>query len=378
MGRNGKNKAHRGKWYTHPDKRADSKKKTTVVKAKSKPKPEARLVIPRDEYDKFTDYIRLCDAEFGMFGYVKLVMDDIHPTFVVDTLFLAPQEVSGTSVDYESEGFEYAIEKAIEDGRIEDLRFSCHSHVDMGAYWSGTDEDFIRNMNNGAPWHVSLVQNRAGNYEARADFYNPGGDIGKFMKQIRQDLKLYIDGKNSVDEQRKTELAKFVKEKKWETAAYGGYGGRIINSPKSDTKPKSTRAEGKAAKPAKSSESTKASGIPLRESELRRAGFEPDWLDMPDDIDDGGWGWHEDYGWVQREGSDITAVWQEGIISVIIPGAADDVDWFEEESEATDREETLEEKADRLIGKMNDDPDEGFGEIISDELVKAVMERGQE
>lgn len=148
------------------------------------------LILTDDTYAKIKEYVSLIDAEIGMFGYVKMDNTD----FVVDDVFLVEQEVSGSSVDFADAGLEYAIERAIKDGRIEDLKFCCHSHVDMDAFWSGTDDKMIAGMNNGmTPYLVSLVINKRYETKQRVDFYNPSGPIGDYAKQITFDLDLEVE-----------------------------------------------------------------------------------------------------------------------------------------------------------------------------------------
>jgi len=150
----------------------------------------ATLVLTNEVYDRITEYVRLIDAEIGMFGYVTMRDGD----FYVDDVFLVEQTVTGASVDFADEGLEYAIQRAIKDERISDLMFCCHSHVNMGAFWSQTDEDMIEGMNNGmTPYLVSLVINKKGETEQRVDFYNPAGPLGDFTSQVRYDLDLRVE-----------------------------------------------------------------------------------------------------------------------------------------------------------------------------------------
>ena len=182
------------------------------------------LTLINDTWQTITDYVRLIDAEIGMFGYVTM----IDGNFYVDEVFLVQQEVSGASVDFADAGLEYAINKAIEDGRIDDLKFCCHSHVEMGAFWSATDEDMISGMNNGmTPYLVSLVINKRHETEQRVDFYNPTGPVGEFTDQLRFDLDLKVVP--STEPARKSEIDELVTRKS-HTWTSGKRRGRYSNS----------------------------------------------------------------------------------------------------------------------------------------------------
>lgn len=148
------------------------------------------LILANDTYPKIKEYVAQIDAEIGMFGYVT--MDGSN--FTVDEVFLVEQTVSGSHVDFADEGLDYAINRAIKDDRIEDLKFCCHSHVDMDAFWSGTDDKMISGMNNGmTPYLVSLVINKRNETKQRVDFYNPDGPIGSYANQVTFDLDLEVE-----------------------------------------------------------------------------------------------------------------------------------------------------------------------------------------
>ena len=147
-----------------------------------------KLTLSTKADQDIKDYIRMCDYEIGGFGYVTMDKDG---NFLVDDVFLVKQTVTGTSVDFMDEGLDYAIQKAATDDRLNDLKFCWHSHVDMGAFWSATDDDMIEGMNNGmTPYIVSLVQNKSHQHEQRVDFF-PSQELGQFTDQVTYELDLY-------------------------------------------------------------------------------------------------------------------------------------------------------------------------------------------
>jgi hypothetical protein len=171
----------------------------------------SKLILTNGTFERIAEYVAQINAEIGMFGYVTMTNKG---DFVVDEVFLVEQTVSGTSVDFADTGLEYAINKAIADDRIDDLKFCCHSHVDMGAFWSGTDESMISGMNNGmTPYIVSLVINKKHETEQRVDFFNPSGPLGHFTDQVRFDLDLDIERAVTADV--KAEIESLVKRQAW-------------------------------------------------------------------------------------------------------------------------------------------------------------------
>ncbi len=153
--------------------------------------PNNKLTLSHQARMDIAHYVRHCDYEIGGFGYVT--MNDAG-NFYVDEIFLVEQDVSPAAVDFADAGLAYAIDKAATDNRLNDLKFCWHSHVNMGAFWSSTDDEMIANMNNGlTPYLVSLVQNKKGEHEQRVDFFPKDEELRGFSEQIQYDLDLYYE-----------------------------------------------------------------------------------------------------------------------------------------------------------------------------------------
>jgi hypothetical protein len=118
-------------------------------------------------------FIRALDTEIGGWGYAKVVGSDL----VWHEVFLIPQEVSGSEVDFEATGGDTAaVERANADGVLEDPSFvwvSWHSHHTMKAYWSKTDEARIAAMAKaGVRRLLSFVGSHDGSYRLRLDVFD--------------------------------------------------------------------------------------------------------------------------------------------------------------------------------------------------------------
>jgi hypothetical protein len=133
----------------------------------------------------FWSYTELIVGEVACFGYTELDTD--RREVYVPEIFLVPQTASASEVDFMTEGLPYAIEKALMDGRIEDLRFCIHSHGEFGAQWSQTDEDMIRKIGStGTPWFASAIFNKKGARTGRIDIFGdtPFGRTQHTMKDL--------------------------------------------------------------------------------------------------------------------------------------------------------------------------------------------------
>jgi hypothetical protein len=132
------------------------------------------IVLTEDVNDKLWEYTHSVNTEIAAWGYVEPNDED----FIVSEVFLVPQTVSATEVDFVSDGLPYAVDKAMNEGKIDQLRFCWHSHVNMGTGYSGTDEDMIRKVRDAGPipWLVNVIFNKQGDTNGRLDIFRNGFD----------------------------------------------------------------------------------------------------------------------------------------------------------------------------------------------------------
>jgi hypothetical protein len=128
------------------------------------------LILAQHVWEYIDEVVKLVPAEVGGVGYVT---ETPNGNLYVDEVFLMDQEVSMASVEFKGDAIAAAIERSVKDGRIEDLRFSWHSHANMDVYWSTTDETGIEAyLRGGMPWLASYVVNKAKKDTARIDVQN--------------------------------------------------------------------------------------------------------------------------------------------------------------------------------------------------------------
>jgi hypothetical protein len=133
------------------------------------------LYQTQEAADDVWGYIDAVKTEIGGLGYVRRESDDC---WVWYETFLIPQEVSGSSIDYNSDALVYAIERATKDDVLGNPDFSWvqwHSHAGMDVFWSSTDtDDQIDAMRkaSGLPHLFSFVGNHAGKYKCRLDIWD--------------------------------------------------------------------------------------------------------------------------------------------------------------------------------------------------------------
>lgn len=148
------------------------------------------VLITLEAYEKLMHYIDLYPIEISGTGLVKLVEIDIpqyhfiigkkrkekqrvdsYTRFIIYDVFTVKTFNTGAHTDAQ-QGMKELFYKLIQEGRdTSDVKLWWHSHVDMGASWSGEDHDTIFNFN--CDWMVSIVGNKKQEFMVRLDMYRP-------------------------------------------------------------------------------------------------------------------------------------------------------------------------------------------------------------
>jgi hypothetical protein len=168
-------------------------------------------------------FIRAIDTEIGGWGYARLDGD----TIIWEDIFLVPQEVSHSEVDFESTGGDgAAVERAIKDGVLDDPAFvwvSWHSHHSMKPFWSKTDDARIAAMaKTGVARLLSFVGCHDGQYQLRLDVFGVEAHGVTLGQVSANEVKLVSETDDEFTTSIRGEIAANVKETKARTWAYNG------------------------------------------------------------------------------------------------------------------------------------------------------------
>lgn len=120
-----------------------------------------RITINSEAYDRIMHWVQKADFEVSGFG--KCTYDQATKTVNVLSAYLPLQEGSAAMTDLDAQ----ALAKLMYDKREEpgEMRFWWHSHVNMSAFWSGTDTATIKEL--GAHgWCAAVVFNKRCEYRA--------------------------------------------------------------------------------------------------------------------------------------------------------------------------------------------------------------------
>lgn len=168
--------------------------------------------------------IRAVETEIGGWGYARLDGSDL----IWSEVFLVPQEVSSSEVDFESTGGDAAaVERAISDGVLDDLGFvwvSWHSHNSMKAFWSTTDDARIAAMaKTGITRLLSFVGCHDGNYRLRLDVFDVQAHDISLGQVSLADLKLVSAADDEFTVSISKEIAANVTEAKAQSLCETGW-----------------------------------------------------------------------------------------------------------------------------------------------------------
>lgn len=180
---------------------ADSKKEGLMVQAPS-------VYITPDAMNKMDFYLSLVPGEISGVGVVEQVDAK---TFVIEELYIFPQESSSGGTEYSGTDLGVGVSQLISQGvDPTKLKLWWHSHGRMSAFWSPTDEENIEETYSGEDWFISIVGNKSGDYRVRFDMYRPAR-----LMIDNVDLKIWDSGVkvcNAVDCFENFEVPKDTKE----------------------------------------------------------------------------------------------------------------------------------------------------------------------
>lgn len=131
---------------------------------------QPRLLIPEDVMRRLHAYVDASEIEVGGFGLIERTSS---ATFLLYHVYTLPQVASPVHVEFDPLALNQKDSELVEHGLYEQRRFQWHSHGYGQAYFSVVD---VRNiLRREEDWHISMVLNKLGHFEARLDLNLAGG-----------------------------------------------------------------------------------------------------------------------------------------------------------------------------------------------------------
>ena len=128
-----------------------------------------QIKILETAWKKIRYLTTISPIEISGLGYVEQNGN----SFLISDVYLLKQINSPTSTELDQEDVSNLIIKLLEEGKNPgNLRFWWHSHVNMGCFWSGTDESCVDSLTLDK-FLISLVTTKNENYKMRFDLKVP-------------------------------------------------------------------------------------------------------------------------------------------------------------------------------------------------------------
>lgn len=132
-----------------------------------------KILWKQQAFQKFRAYIHGINYEISGFGKIEKRGDDI----VILDVRIFPQEVSAAHTEMDAKGLAHFWEElAVANEDLGAWKLWWHSHVNMQAFFSGTDLDTIDEFDTELPtenWMLSIVTNKSGKTLAQIDIFQP-------------------------------------------------------------------------------------------------------------------------------------------------------------------------------------------------------------
>ena len=130
-----------------------------------------KLILPAAIEAKIHAYVMAASTEIAGFG--KVVIDKVAETATVTDVIIVKQEVTGGTADLNTQAIARFQTELVRRGEsAKDWVLWWHSHVNMAAFFSGTDTDTMDSSTE-YRYLISLVVNKRKERRARLDVYEP-------------------------------------------------------------------------------------------------------------------------------------------------------------------------------------------------------------
>lgn len=217
---------------------------------------KAIIYFTGEAWTKMVMLIKEFDKEVAWHGVAHRGEDESKDEYIITDIIVYPQEVSGTTVEMDTEKYAMWLMENAEDERFNNIHMQGHSHVNMGTTPSSVDlnhQEEILNMLGDEDFYIFMIWNKS--FSSTNKIY----DLKKNVLFEDKDVTVKIIG--GVED-----LDAFIKAAKdmVKTKSYGGsgynyggynYGGQQYNrpaglpyNPVSSSKPDDKKDEAKGKK----------------------------------------------------------------------------------------------------------------------------------
>ena len=138
--------------------------KLSFTKAFSCGDRKAVVYFSAEAWAKMTMLIKEFDKEVAWHGVARRTEDESLDEYVIDDIVVYPQEVTGATVEMDTEKYALWIQENIEDERFNHIYMQGHSHVNMGTSPSSVDlnhQEEILGMLGDNDFYIFMIWNKS-------------------------------------------------------------------------------------------------------------------------------------------------------------------------------------------------------------------------
>ena len=177
-----------------------------------------KVIIGNEVYNKVMHWVNKSTVEVSGLG--KVVLED--GNYVVKSAYLLKQENTSATTDIDAE----AVAKLLYETREEEghLNWWWHSHVNMGVFWSGTDQTTIKDFGDQGMCVATVFNKKE---ETKSAFYQGGTSFYPPVFLDDLDFEIHYPITDSDVEAWDKEFDEKCKTKTWPISTYtGGMSGK--------------------------------------------------------------------------------------------------------------------------------------------------------
>lgn len=139
---------------------------------------DIEVMFTQETFNQMFAYIDASSVEISGIGRIKRIIEGNKIGFVIHELFLLKQRNTGTSTHLDPQELSsFLVDRVRQNLPVGDIKFWWHSHVNMQAFWSGTDnsccDGFEIEGNEKDNWFLSIVSNKRREMRCRLDIFKP-------------------------------------------------------------------------------------------------------------------------------------------------------------------------------------------------------------
>lgn len=149
------------------------------------------IYIESEAFLKMQLYVQQTSTEIAWHGTVTKTDKD----YIIHDVFLYPQKIAATTVQTDQSNYNAWTEE-LDDETFNNMRFQGHSHVNMGAFPSGTDTNYYNDMIqvlSKNDFYIFMILNKSG------DMYILLYDLAKNIVYNKNDIDVKIIATGTAD-----------------------------------------------------------------------------------------------------------------------------------------------------------------------------------